>query len=238
MDEACAGFAIDYQLSPENHQLSTCFDGITRMLLLNRHEVERLLDLDRLIEALGPAMAELSAGRVSMPARIMTHLPERGGLLAAMPVYLRRHAHPLHEAGQRVSGERGAWRTQPPSGDSGFRRGDGLAPRPDGWDVHYGGANGGGVSSVRSAVWRAKTRTSLVIIGSGVQARAHASAIPLVRPIREIRVVGRDSAKGCASGGGNRDVAGNPCQPVRGLRRRPLRTPTSFVRQRTRLNLW
>ena len=53
MDEACAGFAIDYQLSPENYQLSTCFDGIARMLLLNRHEVERLLDLGRLIEALG-----------------------------------------------------------------------------------------------------------------------------------------------------------------------------------------
>ena len=35
----------------------------------------------------------------------------------------------------------------------------------------------------------------LVIIGSGVQARAHALAIPLVRPIGEIRVVGRDSQK-------------------------------------------
>ena len=58
------------------------------MLLLNRREVESLLDLDRLIEALGPAMAELSAGRVSMPARIVTLVRERRGLLAAMPVYL------------------------------------------------------------------------------------------------------------------------------------------------------
>ena len=35
----------------------------------------------------------------------------------------------------------------------------------------------------------------LVIIGTGVQARAHALAIPLVRAIREIHIVGRNSQK-------------------------------------------
>ena len=64
------------------------------MLLLNRSEVESLLDLDRLIDALGPAMAELSAGRVSMPARIVSLVDRsRAGLLAAMPVYLGVNAH-------------------------------------------------------------------------------------------------------------------------------------------------
>jgi alanine dehydrogenase len=38
----------------------------------------------------------------------------------------------------------------------------------------------------------------LVIIGTGVQARAHAKAIPRVRPIREVRVVGRSPGKGRA----------------------------------------
>jgi ornithine cyclodeaminase len=35
----------------------------------------------------------------------------------------------------------------------------------------------------------------LLILGTGVQARAHALAIPRVRPIREIRVVGHDPQK-------------------------------------------
>jgi len=50
--------------------------------------VERLIDLDRLREAVGVAMADLSAGRVSMPTRIAVIVPERDGKLAAMPAYL------------------------------------------------------------------------------------------------------------------------------------------------------
>ena len=38
----------------------------TRMLLRNRREVESLLDLGRLIDALARAMAELSAGGISI----------------------------------------------------------------------------------------------------------------------------------------------------------------------------
>ncbi len=58
------------------------------MLVLSRSEVERLLDLDGLREAVGKAMADLSAGRASMPPRIAAIVPERDGLLAAMPAYL------------------------------------------------------------------------------------------------------------------------------------------------------
>jgi alanine dehydrogenase len=36
---------------------------ISRMLVLSRAEVRELLDLDALIDALAPAMADLSAGR-------------------------------------------------------------------------------------------------------------------------------------------------------------------------------
>jgi alanine dehydrogenase len=56
------------------------------MLVLSRRDVETLLDLDELIEALARAHAELSAGSVSMPARIAAFAP--GGLLGAMPAYL------------------------------------------------------------------------------------------------------------------------------------------------------
>lgn len=47
-----------------------------------------LLDLDGLIDALGVAMADLSAGRALVPDRIGALVPEREGRLIAMPGYV------------------------------------------------------------------------------------------------------------------------------------------------------
>jgi ornithine cyclodeaminase/alanine dehydrogenase-like protein (mu-crystallin family) len=162
------------------------------MLLLNRHEAESLLDLGRLIEALGPAMAELSAGRVSMPDRIMTHVPERGGLLAAMPVY------------------RGATRTLSTKLVSVFPENEAQGIPSHQAVILVFDAETGTASALMDGTFITAARTAagsalsarllaredahvLVIIGTGVQARAHASALPRVRAIREIRVVGRNS---------------------------------------------
>jgi alanine dehydrogenase len=57
------------------------------VLLLGRSEVEDLLDVDALIDALAPAMVDLSAGRASVPARNGAWVDERDGVLAAMPGY-------------------------------------------------------------------------------------------------------------------------------------------------------
>src|SRR5918912_3849418 len=57
------------------------------MLVLSREDVQRLLDLDALIDRLAGAFAELSAGRASVPPRVAAVVPERG-LLAAMPGYV------------------------------------------------------------------------------------------------------------------------------------------------------
>ena len=58
------------------------------MLVLSRREVERLLDLDALVEAVASAMADLSAGRASMPGRAAAQVAERSALLAVMPAYV------------------------------------------------------------------------------------------------------------------------------------------------------
>ena len=58
------------------------------MLVLSRADVEALLNLDELIEAVGQAMAELSSGRASMPLRGAAMVEERQGMLAAMPAFL------------------------------------------------------------------------------------------------------------------------------------------------------
>src|SRR5262245_23077751 len=58
------------------------------MRFLSAADVEALLDLDALVDAVAAAMADLSAGRASVPPRIAALVPERDALLAAMPAHL------------------------------------------------------------------------------------------------------------------------------------------------------
>ena len=56
------------------------------MLVLSQAEVDRLLDVDQLLDALERAFVELSAGRASVPPRIAAF--SEHGLLGAMPGYV------------------------------------------------------------------------------------------------------------------------------------------------------
>ena len=58
------------------------------MLVLGSSQVESLLDMDALIDVLAAAMADLSAGRASVPDRVAARVPARDGFLAAMPGFL------------------------------------------------------------------------------------------------------------------------------------------------------
>jgi alanine dehydrogenase len=57
------------------------------MLVLTRSEVEELLDLDALLDALAAAHAELSAGKASLVPRVGAFAGE-AGILGAMPAYV------------------------------------------------------------------------------------------------------------------------------------------------------
>jgi ornithine cyclodeaminase/alanine dehydrogenase-like protein (mu-crystallin family) len=164
------------------------------MLILNRSEVERLLDLDGLIEALGPAMADLSAGRLSMPARSISEAREHGGLLASMPVYL----HSLQILSTKLvsvypaNAARGL-----PSHQAVVVVFDAATGTPralmDGTSITAARTAAGSALATR---WLARPDADvLLVIGTGVQARAHARTIPRVRRLREIRVAGLNRAK-------------------------------------------
>ena len=58
------------------------------MLVLSGTQVQSLLDLDQLVDAVEAAMIDLSNGRASMPARVAAVVPVRQGMLAAMPAFL------------------------------------------------------------------------------------------------------------------------------------------------------
>ncbi len=164
------------------------------MLILSRAEVESLLDLDRLVDALAEAFVELSSGRVSMPARIAALAPDRNGVLAAMPVFLPSSAT---LATKLVS-------VFPGNVKRGLESHQALIAV---FDAETGVAqavmDGAYITAVRTAAGSAlATRllarpesSVLVIIGTGVQARAHARAILRAGSIREIRIAGRTVEK-------------------------------------------
>ncbi len=164
------------------------------MLFLNRREVEVLLDFDQLVEALAPAMADLSAGSVSMPSRVAATVPEQEGLLAIMPGYI-----PSSKAlaTKLVS-------IFPKNAVLGL-------PTHQGVVAVFDPANGcplaimdgASITEIRTAAASALATkllarpdaAVLAVLGTGVQARAHARGIPHVRPVREIRIAGRDEQK-------------------------------------------
>ena len=159
------------------------------MLVLNRAQVESLLDTDALIAALAPAMTELSAGRVSMPQRVAAQV-EGKGLLGVMPAYL-------------------------PSSNTLSCKLVTVFPGNAKLDLHTHQAvvmlfdsdtgapkamlDGASITALRTAAGSAlatqllarKDAAVLLIVGTGVQARAHAHAMLRVRKIGELRVAGR-----------------------------------------------
>jgi len=174
------------------------------VLILTRADVERLLDPDGLREAVARAMADLSAGRASMPARIAASVPERDGLLAAMPAYLpssgalttklvslfpRNTDRPTHQAVIVAF--------DPESGTP--------VALMDGEAITA--ARTAAASALATDLLARADPYRLVVIGTGVQARAHLRAVSRVRRFGSICVVGRDLAKAKALamefGGGN-----------------------------------
>ena len=164
------------------------------MLILNRNDVERLLDLDALIDALASAMVEVSDDVVSQPPRISAQVPEREGNLLVMPAYLPGSGS---LAVKLVSVFPHNHQLGVPSHQAIIAAFDPETGAPEAvMDAEF-------ITAMRTAAGSAlATRLlarpdadTLAILGTGVQAEAHAIAIPRVRPIREIRVAGRDIAK-------------------------------------------
>ncbi len=160
------------------------------MILLSQQEVEQLLELDALVDALADAHRELSEGKASMPPRIAA-FAERNGLLGAMPAYLpsagltcklvslfpeNRDRH-THQALIAV-----------------FDQTNGTPVAL--MDGTYITATRTAAAAALAARLLARSDAGvLAILGSGVQARSHAQAFAGVREWTEIRIAGRDPRK-------------------------------------------
>jgi alanine dehydrogenase len=164
------------------------------MLIVNAREVRELLDLDALIDALGVAMRDLSDGSASVPPRIGAVVPEREAFLAAMPGYVPSLGA---LAAKLVT-------LFPHNGPIGVPTHQALIAvfHPE-TGTPAALLDGTAITAVRTAAGSALSArllarddaSVLALLGSGVQAREHARALPRVRPIREIRLAARDPAR-------------------------------------------
>jgi alanine dehydrogenase len=164
------------------------------VLILARHEVEAALDRDRLVDAVAAAMAELSSGAASVPARTAALVPAVGGALMAMPAH-------VPGAGALAAKLVGQFPQNPalglPSHVAIIAVFDPATGVPlavmDGEVITAARTAAGSALSVRLLA-RADAAV-LAVLGTGVQARSHGLAVARVRPLREVRVAGRDRAK-------------------------------------------
>jgi alanine dehydrogenase len=164
------------------------------VLLIDRSQVESLLDLDDLIDALELAMTDLSAGRASVPDRIGAMVDEREAMLAAMPGYVPSQGALVTKLVTLFPTNAGS---EVPTHQALIACFDPLNGKPTALiDGTYITATRTGAGSALSARLLAREDSAvLTILGTGVQARSHARAMCRVRPIEEIRVTGRDGAK-------------------------------------------
>jgi alanine dehydrogenase len=161
------------------------------VIVLSQKEVRELLDLDELVDALAAAHEELSAGAASMPPRIAAMVQDREGLLGVMPSYLpatglacklvtlfpHNRDRETHQAVICIF--------DPENGTP-------LALMDGTFITATRTAAGSALATRLLAREDAKV---LALIGTGVQARSHARALPRVRAFTEIRVAGRDRAR-------------------------------------------
>lgn len=168
---------------------------MSRVRVFSEHDVRTLLPMATCIALMEEALSALARNEAHQPLRQGFRPPGAGGLIGLMPSYL---------AGPRPL--------------FGLKEVCVFPQNPSrGLDTHLGAvlvhsgetgellaiANAAAITEIRTAAVSAlatrllarEDAVSLAIIGAGAQARAHMEAIPLVRPIREIRIASRTREK-------------------------------------------
>ena len=164
------------------------------LLVLGQREVQQLLDLDELIDALEPGFVDLSEGRVSVPHPMPAYAGDRG-LLLDKPGYA------VGVLGTKlITFFAGNVGSELPSIQAVIVLFDADNGAPlallDG--NHITAARTAASTAVATRLLARHDAAVLAVLGAGVQARAHLEAIPRVRAIGEVRVASRTYAHAAA----------------------------------------
>ena len=164
------------------------------LLYLSQADVESLLDVDAMLEAIAKALILFSSGVTSVPPRTAARAPD--GLMGVMAGYVPgvalevklvsvfpgNHGHgvPSHQALIALFDE---------------KDGTPLALM-DG--THITAIRTGGTAAVATRALARQDSSVLAILGAGVQGGSHLDTFPHVRNFKDIRVASRDHAKAAA----------------------------------------
>jgi alanine dehydrogenase len=162
------------------------------MLMLSRTEVESLLDLDRLIDALAVAMVDLSRSAASAPPRVAAAVADRHAMLAAMPAYLpssgaltTKLVSVFPENADRPTHQAIICCFDPANG----------APLAVMDGAHVTAARTAAGSMLATRLLAREGVGVVSVIGTGVQARSHALAASRLAGVQVVQVAGRDHTR-------------------------------------------
>jgi len=175
--------------------------AVGELLYLSRADVERLLDVDAMLEALANALVIYSSGAASVPPRTAVRLGDRG-LLGLMPGHV-----------PGVALEAKLVTVFPANDEHGLPSHQGLIALFDETTgspialldgTYITAIRTGGTAAVATRVLARDDAAVLAILGAGTQGRSHIETFPRVRDFKEIRVASRNADRA-------RDLAGrNP----------------------------
>jgi alanine dehydrogenase len=157
------------------------------LLAISRQDVEHLLSYEETIQVVEECFRELAAGQVSMPQRIMMPIPNKSGVLAAMPAFL---------AGADALGIKVASVYQGnPAGGLPAILGVILMLNPATGEplaimdaTCITAVRTAAASAVATKYMAREDAEVLGVLGSGVQAIAHVRALATIRRLSEIRI--------------------------------------------------
>ena len=162
------------------------------LLYLSREDVERLLDVDAMLDALGKVLVAFSAGITTVPPRVGIRVPDLG-LMGSMPGYVpgvalevklvsvfpgnHHHGLPSHQGLIALFDESNG------------------APLAIMDATYITAIRTGGTAAVAAGALARKDAKVLAILGAGVQGASHLETLPRVRHFDEIRIASRDGGK-------------------------------------------
>jgi alanine dehydrogenase len=171
---------------------------VGELLYLSRADVERLLDIDAMLDALGRALVVFSSGITSVPPRSAARVPDRGllGVMAGyvpgialevklVSVFPANHHHdlPSHQGLIAIFDE------------------DNGAPLALMDGTYITAIRTGGTAAVAARALARDDASVLAILGAGVQGASHLETFPRVRDFKEVRIASRnpDTARALAA---------------------------------------
>jgi len=165
---------------------------VRELLYLSREDVERLLDVDAMLDALGKALIAFSAGITIVPPRIGIRVPDLG-MMGTMPGYVPGVALEV----KLVSVFPGNHKHELPSHQGLIALFDESNGAPlaimDG--AYITAIRTGGTAAVATRALARRDAKVLAILGAGVQGASHLETLPRIRDFEEIRIASRDAGK-------------------------------------------